>query len=219
MPSALPLQQDKAFATLRQLARKRTATERCEMCSRELPHEHEHLVEPAKRRLICACGACAILFEGQAGAKFKRVPRQVRLLRDFHLTDAQWDGLMVPIEMVFFFHSTPHGKMIALYPSPAGPTESLLPLDTWSDIVQSNPILHEMEADVSALLVNRVGHGRTTQPAEYYLVPIDECYKLVGLIRAHWRGLSGGTEVWREINAFFAALKRRAGIVSESTHA
>jgi hypothetical protein len=219
MPSALPLQQDKAFATLRQLARKRTATERCEMCSRELPDEHEHLVEPAKRRLICACGACAILFEGQAGAKFKRVPRQVRLLRDFHLTDAQWDGLTVPIEMVFFFHSSPHGKMIALYPSPAGPTESLLPLDTWSDIVQSNPILHEMEADVSALLVNRVGHGRTTQPAEYYLVPIDECYKLVGLIRAHWRGLSGGTEVWREINAFFAALKRRAGIVSESTHA
>ena len=189
------------------------------MCSQELASEHEHLVEPANRRLICACGACAILFEGQAGAKFKRVPRQVLFLRDFHLTDAQWDGLMVPIEMVFFFHSSPHGKMIALYPSPAGPTESLLSLDTWSDIVQSNPVLNEMEADVTALLVNRVGQGRTSQPAEYYLVPIDECYKLVGIIRAHWHGLSGGTEVWREINTFFGALKRRAGIVSESAHA
>jgi hypothetical protein len=41
-------------------------------------------------------------------------------------------------------------------------------------------------------------------------VPIDECYKLVGLIRAHWRGLSGGTEVWREIQSFFSALKKRA---------
>jgi len=219
MPPALPPQQDKAFATLRQLARKRTAAERCDMCSQELASEHEHLVEPANRRLICACGACAILFEGQAGAKFKRVPRQVLFLRDFHLTDAQWDGLMVPIEMVFFFHSSPHGKMIALYPSPAGPTESLLSLDTWSDIVQSNPVLNEMEADVTALLVNRVGQGRTSQPAEYYLVPIDECYKLVGIIRAHWHGLSGGTEVWREINTFFGALKRRAGIVSESAHA
>ena len=219
MPPAPPLQQDKAFATLRQLARKRTTAERCDMCSQELAHEHEHLVEPANRRLICACGACAILFEGQAGAKFKRVPRQVLFLRDFHLTDAQWDGLMVPIEMAFFFHSSPHGKMIALYPSPAGPTESLLSLDTWSDIVQSNPVLKEMEADVTALLVNRVGQGRTSQPAEYYLVPIDECYKLVGLIRAHWHGLSGGTEVWREINTFFGALKRRAGIVSESVHA
>jgi hypothetical protein len=219
MPPALPLQQDKAFARLRQLARKRTAAERCDMCSQELASEHEHLVEPANRRLICACGACAILFEGQAGAKFKRVPRQVLFLRDFHLTDAQWDGLMVPIEMVFFFHSSLHGKMIALYPSPAGPTESLLSLDTWSDIVQSNPVLNEMEADVTALLVNRVGQGRTSQPAEYYLVPIDECYKLVGIIRAHWHGLSGGTEVWREINTFFGALKRRAGIVSESAHA
>jgi Family of unknown function (DUF5947) len=219
MPPALPPQQDKAFATLRQLARKRTAAERCDMCSQELAREHEHLVEPANRRLICACGACAILFEGQAGAKFKRVPRQVLFLRDFHLTDAQWDGLMVPIEMVFFFHSSPHGKMIALYPSPAGPTESLLSLDTWSDIVQSNPVLNEMAADVTALLVNRVGEGRTSQPAEYYLVPIDECYKLVGIIRAHWHGLSGGTEVWREINTFFGALRRRAGIVSESAHA
>ena len=65
------------------------------------------------------------------------------------------------------------------------------------------------------LLVNRVGMARGCTPAEYYLVPIDECYKLVGLIRTHWRGLSGGTEVWREIGAFFAALKQRAGFASE----
>jgi hypothetical protein len=58
--------------------------------------------------------------------------------------------------------------------------------------------------------VNRVGHVRGAAPAEYYLVPIDECYKLVGLIRAHWRGLSGGTDVWREIQSFFSALKKRA---------
>ena len=126
---------------------------------------------------------------------------------------------MVPIEMAFFFKSSPQEKMIALYPSPAGPTESLLSLDTWDDIVQMNPILSEMEPDVTALLVNRVGHVRGAAPAEYYLVPIDECYKLVGLIRAHWRGLSGGTEVWREIGAFFAALKKRAAPSEEASHA
>jgi hypothetical protein len=38
-------------------------------------------------------------------------------------------------------------------------------------------------------------------------VPIDECYKLVGLIRLHWRGLSGGMEVWEKVGQFFAALK------------
>jgi Family of unknown function (DUF5947) len=210
MPASPP-RQDNSFVALRQFVRKRSAVERCEMCSRELPPDHEHLVQPAIRKLICACDACAILFEGQSGAKFKRVPRRVQFLRDFRMTDAQWDGLMVPIEMAFFFKSTLHGKMVALYPSPAGPTESLLALDTWGDIVEMNPVLNNMEADVTALLVNRIGHVRGLSSAEYFIVPIDECYKLVGMIRAHWRGFSGGTEVWREIGDFFASLKRKAG--------
>lgn len=219
MSSVLPPQQESAFAALRQFARKRGAVERCEMCSRELASVHEHLVQPIDRRLICACDACAILFEGQGGTKYRRVPRRVLFLRDFQLTDGQWDGLMVPIEMAFFFKSTPLGKVIALYPSPAGPTESLLSLNTWADIAERNPMLSEMQADVTALLVNRIGHARGVSPAEYYLVPIDECYKLVGLIRMHWRGLSGGSEVWREIGAFFAALKKRAGSNQEAAHA
>jgi hypothetical protein len=219
MHPAFPSQRDSAFAALRQFARKRKVEERCEMCSLELDEEHQHLVEPANRKLICACEACAILFEGQSSTKYKRVPREVRYLQDFQLTDAQWDGLMVPIEMAFFFKSSPVGKMIALYPSPAGPTESLLSLDTWSDIVHMNPVLSEMQDDVSALLVNRVGHVRGASPAEYYLVPIDECYKLVGLIRTHWRGFSGGTEVWREIGAFFTSLKKRAQFSHEGAHA
>jgi len=219
MPPALPPQQESAFAALRQFARKRAPVERCEMCSQELGPEHDHLVEPANRRLICACSACTILFEGQSGTKYKRVPRRVLFLQDFQMTDGQWDGLMVPIEMAFFFKSSPHGKVIALYPSPAGPTESLLSLETWGDIEQANPVLLQMEADVTALLVNRVGHARGTVKAEYYLAPIDECYKLVGLIRTHWHGLSGGTEVWREITAFFATLKKRAGYKGEGAHA
>jgi hypothetical protein len=219
MTSALSSQQSSAFAALKQFARRRAFVERCEMCSRGLPPEHEHLVEPAARKLVCACDACAILFEAQAGTKYKRVPRQVVFLPEFQLSDGQWDSLMVPIEMAFFFKSSPQEKLIALYPSPAGPTESLLSLDTWTDIAQANPILNEMETDVMALLVNRVGHVRGAAPAEYYLVPIDECYKLVGLIRTHWRGLSGGTEVWREIGGFFSSLKKRARLVGEGAHA
>jgi hypothetical protein len=46
--------------------------------------------------------------------------------------------------------------------------------------------------------------------AEYYIVPIDQCFKLVGLIRSNWRGFSGGTEVWQKIGGFFADLKRVA---------
>ena len=191
------------------------------MCGTPLPPEHQHLLEPPQRRIVCACDACAILFDTQGNAKYKRVPRRIRFLPDFQLTDSQWNGLMMPINMAFFFRSTPHdGRVIAMYPSPAGATESLLTLDTWDDIAENNPVLDEMEADVEALLVNRIGHSRGFTDPEYYIVPIDECYKLVGLIRSHWSGLAGGTEVWRQIAEFFAQMKARSPKAAfESSHA
>jgi hypothetical protein len=153
------------------------------------------------------------------GTKYKRVPKRVLALADFSLSDGQWESLMVPINMAFFYRSTPDARMVALYPSPAGATESLLPLETWEDIEDSNPVLGEMEADVEALLVNRIAHARGVSPAEFYLLPIDECFKLVGLIRANWRGLSGGAEVWKQIAEFFGGLKTRATGVREQANA
>jgi hypothetical protein len=76
-----------------------------------------------------------------------------------------------------------------------------------------------MGTDVEALLVNRVGRARGFSNDEYYIVPIDECYKLVGLIRAHWRGLSGGPEVWEEIAAFFEGLRQRSVSIREGSRA
>ena len=76
--------------------------------------------------------------------------------------------------------------------------------------------MQTLEPDVEALLVNRIGrnpgHGTSNSEsaAGYFLVPIDECYKLVGLIRAHWRGLSGGQDVWKQIEQFFVDLKQKS---------
>ena len=210
---------ENAFGALRQFIRPRKrGVERCELCSAEVASEHPHLIEPGTRKLLCTCNACAILFSGM-GTKYKRVPRRVLALQNFNLSDGQWESLMVPISMAFFFRSTPDARVVAFYPSPAGATESLLPLETWKDIEDANPLLKEVESDVEALLVNRVGHARGFTAAEYYVLPIDECYKLVGLIRANWRGLSGGTEVWQEIGQFFDGLKQRATVVKEEANA
>jgi hypothetical protein len=209
-------QRNHSYATLRRFIRERANVERCELCSAELGHDHQHLVEPLSRKLVCACDACAILFSSQEG-KYRRVPKRIRYLPDFHLTDAQWENLMIPINMAFFFHSSTAGKIVAFYPSPAGPTESLLALESWEDLVGQNPLLKTLEPDVEALLVNRVTRER--KPAEYYLAPIDECYKLTGLIRAHWRGLSGGTEVWEEIGRFFDKLKEHSSVIKEANGA
>ena len=65
-----------AFAALRRFTRKRPAAESCELCSAALSADHEHLIEPAVRRLVCSCTACAILFSGQPGARYRRVPRR-----------------------------------------------------------------------------------------------------------------------------------------------
>jgi hypothetical protein len=211
--------QNSSFATLRQFIRERVPIETCEMCSMRLAAEHQHLIEPLSRKLICACDACAILFSSQGETKYRRVPRRIRSLPDFRMTAAQWEGLMIPIGLAFFFNSSPDERVIALYPSPAGPTESLLGLESWEGIVKDNPVLNSLEPDVEALLVNRIGKDRGSSAPEYYLVPIDECYKLVGLIRAHWRGLSGGTEVWEEIGRFFASLQQRSTAVREASHA
>jgi hypothetical protein len=160
-----------------------------------------------------------MLFSGQAGTKYRRVPRDVRILSNFKMSDAEWDGLLIPINLAFFFQNSMNARVSALYPSPAGATESLLPLEAWTSIVEANPVLNELQPDVEALLVNRVGQSRGSAPAEYYIVPIDECYKLVGLIRIHWRGLSGGTEVWQEIGNFFATLRKKARVEAEEAHA
>jgi Family of unknown function (DUF5947) len=208
------------FESLRRFARKsERALEHCQLCRTGLDSEHPHLIELAQRKLVCTCEACAMLFSGRSGAKYRRVPRRVRQLVGFHLSDAEWDGLLIPINLAFFFRDSRNAKVSALYPSPAGATESLLPLEAWNNIVQVNPALSEMEDDVEALLVNRVGHARQSVPAEYYIVPIDVCYRLVGLIRIHWRGLSGGTEVWQEIGKFFAELRAKAEIPAEALHA
>ena len=202
------------FAALRQFVRRRPAAERCELCSADLAHEHQHLLEPASRRLLCCCDACAILFTGGQSGRYRRVPRHVELLPDFQMTDAQWEDLHIPINLAFFFHSTTSERVVALYPSPAGATESLLSLDAWRELAEVNPLLGALEPDVEALLVNRLGQNR-----EYYRAPIDECYRLVGLIRANWRGLSGGAEVWEAIGGFFNDLKRRCGAAGEQAHA
>jgi hypothetical protein len=213
--NAAQLQETPSF--LKQFTRRRTskeAEERCELCSVLLAAEHQHLLKPKTRQITCACDGCVILFCGQEGAHYLRVPRDIRRLPAFLMTDMQWEALMIPINLAFFYRDTGANRMLAMYPSPAGATESLLSLESWQEIVAQNKALETMEVDVEGFLVNRIGTS-----AEYFIVPIDACYRLVGLIRIHWRGLSGGTEVWKAIHEFFEDLRARGHDVKESANA
>jgi hypothetical protein len=196
-----------AFASIRRYARPPRPVERCDVCDAALAAEHAHLVETATGRLTCACEPCAILFGNQQeGARYRRVPRDARRLPDFDLPDVIWEGFSIPIGLAFFLHSTPAGRVVAFYPSPGGAVQSLVAPDAWDALVEVNPVLRRFEPDVECLLVDRVGATRHS-----YRVGIDACYKLVGLVRTRWRGMTGGTEVWDEIDRFFKGLEERGG--------
>lgn len=219
---------DQALGVLRQFRGARRlssrAVEHCELCGAELLQEHPHLIELVSRQIVCSCDPCALLFDGREHSKFKRVSRRVLSLPDFAMTDEQWDSMIIPINLAFFFRSSLEGRMIAYYPSPAGPVESLLTLDAWQTIADANPVLQNLQPDIEALLVNRIDPHRSglsdrQHHPEYFIAPLDECYKLVGLIRAYWKGLSGGAEVWSQVESFFAELRAKSEPTSRGSHA
>jgi uncharacterized protein DUF5947 len=72
-------------------------------------------------------------------------------------------------------------------------------------VVAANPALAELAPDVEAVLVQRTGDG-----FESFVVPIDACYELVGLVRMHWKGFDGGEEAWAAIGGFFDAVRERS---------
>jgi hypothetical protein len=183
------------------------ADEVCELCGVAVPPEHRHLLDLDKRDLLCACKACSLLFDADAagGGHYKLVPNRRVSLDDFALDDVTWERLSIPVDMAFFFRNSQEGRVMAYYPSPAGPTESLLGLEAWEEIEGANPTVADMADDTEALLVNRAKGAR-----RHWLVPVEDCYALVGLIRTRWRGFSGGAEVWGEIDRFFDELDAKS---------
>ena len=90
--------------------------------------------------------------------------------------------------------------MVALYPSPAGATESELDLGAWDTLCAANPILDRLEPDAEALVVDR-----TSPPHVYAIVPVDQAYRLVGLVKERWEGISGGRGVQEAVAEYFEA--------------
>lgn len=209
-PARNPLAAVRRFAQ----ARAKAEPERCDLCSAPLAAEHQHLLQLATRDLTCACDACAVLFGDQRAARYRRVPRRIVRLPDFQMSDLEFQSLQVPIGLAFFAYNSAAQRVMAYFPSPAGATESELPGDSWEQLTEANPVLGTMQHDVEALLVYRIRQAR-----EQYVAPIDQCYKLVGLIRAHWRGLSGGQRAWDEVDRFFGQLQERSRPLRGTAHA
>jgi hypothetical protein len=177
------------------------------MCREVLDDRHGHVVEIEKRSIVCACRACYLLFlsDGAAGGRYRSVPERVRHDPDRPLDDADWSDLQIPVAMAFFFYNSVLDRVVAGYPSPGGVTECELDLAAWDRLVTAYPLLGAMTPDVEAIFVNRADEGN-----EVFLIPVDECYALVGELRLRWQGFDGGAEARAALAAFLAGLRWRA---------
>ena len=116
------------------------------------------------------------------------------------MPDDLWASFQIPIGLAFFMDSTVTACVVAMYPSPAGATESELHFDSWSRMRELNPVLRGLEPDIEGLIVNRL-----SDPPVYVIAPIDRCYALTGTIKAHWEGISGGRGVEEAVDAVLRA--------------
>jgi hypothetical protein len=183
--------------------------ERCDLCNTTLPDDHRHMLHLVDRRIVCTCEACWALHSGDA--EYRPTGKRTLWLDGLQCPDEVWAGFQIPIGLAFFMRSTVTGSIVAFYPSPAGATESELTLEAWEPLVAANPTLEQLEPDAEALVVNRL-----SEPAQYVILPIDQCYALVGLIKSRWEGISGGGAIEEAVPQFFAAIRARSAGAPEA---
>jgi hypothetical protein len=176
-------------------------------------------VDTQQRSLVCACTACGLLFTRQADprpggldSRYRTVPDRVRHDPAAPLSTTEWDELRIPVSIAFFFVNSALGHVVASYPSPAGVTECELDLAAWERLADSHPLLRAPVPDVEAILVVGRGQPGTSgdRGIETFLIPIDLCYSLAGLLRLNWHGFDGGTEVRVILAKFLDDLRGRS---------
>ena len=193
-------------SSLRRFAQARAVDpqERCDLCARPIEADHSHVVNVESRAILCACRPCYLLFTQRGAGKHRAIPERYRHVPELVGGAAFWVSAGIPVRMAFVFTNSELGSPVAFYPSPAGATECLLPIGSWPTLLADNPEVADLEPDVEALLVSQDGDR-----FEGFLVPIDACYELVGLVRTTWKGFDGGELAWRRIEEFFTALRER----------
>jgi len=182
----------------------------CELCPSGVSVDHRHLLHLDERRILCVCETCWSMRSGDA--EYRPTGSRTLWLEDFVMPEDVWAQFDMPTGLAFLMRSSVSKSMIALYPSPAGATECELPLDAWERLVARNRILERLEPDAEALVVNRLQKAGGGDGGQHVIVPIDQCYRLVGAIKESWEGISGGDAVERSVREFFGAMRERAQV-------
>jgi hypothetical protein len=173
---------DPQFVPLGRL-RPSQAHSKCSLCARPIEEKHDHLYSPAKREIACACFECALIVPSSDHAAFRKVPTGVQRIavRDV----AGWlDRLNVPVGVAALIPSDGGGARLA-YPGPAGLVESTVDPALWRALCDDVPVAGQLAPEVEALVWSGLTH-------DVLRTGIDVVFRLVGELRTHWRGITGG---------------------------
>jgi Family of unknown function (DUF5947) len=173
---------------------------RCELCPISLADEHKHLLDLEERRIVCVCPTCWSMRSGDA--RYRPTGSRTVWLGDLDFSEELWAAFQIPIGLAFFLRSSASGDVVGLYPSPAGATECELDLDAWYRLLAANPVLEDLDPDAEALIVNRIA-----DPPIHAIAPLDDCYRLVGIVKATWEGITGGAQMEAAVARFFDGLR------------
>ncbi|MEU4249036.1 DUF5947 family protein [Amycolatopsis sp. NPDC026612] len=190
-----------AFVRDRRSARQ----ERCELCGTPVAARHGHVVDTGRRGLLCSCRACFLLFTRcpTGEVRYRAVPERYLWDPRRPLARLGWRGLGIPARFAFFVHFGT--RVTAFQPGPAGAAETTLPPGLWAELAAAHPLLATAEPDVEGIVFR--GGERGT---DCFLVPVDECYRLAGVVRRYWTGGDGGPEMHERVGELFAEIGQRA---------
>jgi Family of unknown function (DUF5947) len=179
-----------------------TTQMRCDMCSAPVGggfDGHDHLLDVERSEVLCACRPCLLLFDREAASRgrYRPVPR-----RRVRVGSLEPRLLGVPVGLAYFVVRG-DCEVWAHYPSPVGATQWEIDPESWQAATQGTPELVTLRPEVEALLVDTARGAK-----QRWIVPIDDCFRLVAIVRDEWHGLSGGSTVWPAIDRFFEELAK-----------
>ena len=192
---------------------------RCDRCGVGLLPDprHAHLFSYSRRSLLCACAACSAPYrEGVIGKErspaYRLVPSRVERIDALSLTQADWEELGIPVQIAFLLkNQRENGWRLGRGRGPSRLSQPGREYGIGHPAGGVDPPLVQL-LSARATRAGRRSPARRQAPrqARYFRAPIDECYRLAGLLRSHWEGFAGGPRVGAAVDDFFAELASRA---------
>ena len=117
--------------------------------------DHRHLLHLEERRILCACEPCVAMRSGDG--PYRPTGSRLLWLEGFELPEELWARLRIPIGLAFFMRSSSVGRVVGLYPSPAGRDRMRARARGLGGPLRRQPgCSTALDEDVEGLIVNRI---------------------------------------------------------------